>query len=96
MSNYTYAVVYLIAKEWLTMNKCGGMFDVVKKVSIYLKDKQDKDAIKRVKEVLKINSNNSKKIDTSSVFALTMSSAISQQVPYCQVAAEGIYLIKRK
>ena len=96
LSDYTYAVVYLIAKEWLTMNKCGGMFDVVKKVSIYLKDKQDKDAIKRVKEVLKINSNNSKKIDTSSVFALTMSSAISQQVPYCQVAAEGIYLIKRK
>lgn len=61
LSNYTYAVVYLIAKEWLTMNKCGGMFDVVKKVSIYLKDKQDKEAIKRVKEVLKTNSSNSKK-----------------------------------
>lgn len=51
----------MIAKEWLTMNKCGGMFDVVKKVSIYLKDKQDKEAIKRVKEVLKTNSSNSKK-----------------------------------
>ena len=94
--DYTYAVIYLLAKEWLVKDKCSGMFDVVKKVSIYLKDKQDKDAIKRVKEVLKTNSSNSKKIDTSSVFALTMFSAISQQTSYSPVADKEIYLIKRK
>lgn len=47
LSNFTYAVVYLIAKEDLIMQNCGGTFDTVKNVSIYLNDKQDKKAIEK-------------------------------------------------
>lgn len=96
LSDYTYAVVYLIAKEWLTMNKCGGMFDVVKKVSIYLKDKQDKDAIEKVKEVIQTNSNNSRRIDISSVFTLAMSTAVGKTESCGEEVSKGIYLVKKK
>lgn len=96
LSDYTYAVVYLIAKEWLTMKKCGGMFDVVKKVSIYLKDKQDKEAIEKVKQVIQINSNNSKRIDTSSVFSLAMSEATGKIESCGEEVNKGIYLVKKK
>lgn len=96
LSDYTYAVVYLIAKEWLTMKKCGGMFDVVKKVSIYLKDKHDKEVIEKVKEVIRINSNNSKRIDTSSVFSLAMSEAIEKIESCGEEVHKGIYLVKKK
>lgn len=96
LSDYTYAVVYLIAKEWLTMKKCGGMFDVVKKVSIYLKDKQDKEAIEKVKQVIQINSNNNKRIDTSSVFSLAMSEATGKIESCGEEVNKGIYLVKKK
>ena len=96
LSNYTYAVVYLIAKEWLTMGNCCGMFDVVKKISIYLQSKQDKEAINQVNRVIKINSNNSKRLDTSSVFALAMSDMFGEKESCGEEISKGIYLLKRK
>lgn len=96
LSDYTYAVVYLIAKETLTLKKCGGIFDVVKKVSIYLKDKQDKEAIEKAKEVIQINSNNSKRINTSSIFSLAMSMTIGKTESCGEEVSKGIYLVKKK
>ena len=78
------------------MKKYVGMFDVVKKVSIYLKDKKDKEAIEKVKEVIQINSNNSRRIDTSSVFSLAMSTAVEKTESCGEEVSKGIYLVKKK
>lgn len=96
LTNFTYAVVYLIAKEDLIMQNCGGTFDTVKNVSIYLNDKQDKKAIEKVRQVLKLNAKNSEKIDTSSVFSLAISEAIGKVKSCGEEVNKNIYLVKAK
>ena len=96
LTNFTYAVVFLIAKEDLIMQNCGGTFDTVKNVSIYLNDKQDKKAIEKVRQVLKLNAKNSEKIDTSSVFSLAISEAIGKVKSCGKEVSKNIYLVKAK
>ena len=54
LSNHTYVIRVLTALEVLKLRKAAGLFEIIKEVEIYLKDKKDKDAINAVKKTLEI------------------------------------------
>ena len=73
IKDYTYVVVYSIAQEWRTIENVCGFFDIVKGVKYYLKDKNDKDALGKVNEIIEGIKTLSKNIDCSSLLNLVLS-----------------------
>lgn len=53
LKDYTYVIVYEVAKEVKKYNMGFYKSDVTKDINIYLKTKNDKEALKRVKETIK-------------------------------------------
>ena len=54
--DYSYVIVFLLANEFSQVEKEAAWFDMVKEVTIYVKDLDDKEAIKKAKNVInKIN-----------------------------------------
>lgn len=70
LKNHSYAIVFLIANEWLVKENVQGWFDVVKDISIYLEDLKDKKSLKRAKQIIKNLENNMDEIDYSSIFSM--------------------------
>ena len=50
LKDYSYVIEILIVKEWSRHGDVRGMYDVIKKVNIYLKDLNDKKAYQKAKE----------------------------------------------
>ncbi len=95
LCDYTYVVVYLVSNEWMAFKNCAGMVDVIKNISIYLKDKKDKKALENAKKIIKINYNDAKKIDYSSVFSFLMTSIDKKVEDFNEEFSKGIYLVKK-
>lgn len=53
LKNYTYAIVLYIGREAFYNGKVGGVINCIKNISIYLKNLNDKEALKTAKEVIK-------------------------------------------
>lgn len=53
LKNYTYAIVLYIGREAFYNGKVGGVIDCIKNISIYLRNLNDKEALKTAKEVIK-------------------------------------------
>ena len=73
LKDYSFVIVYLIAREWMTVGKITGWFDVIKDVSIYLQDLKDKTALKKAKQVIKEIQNNNNGINYSSLLGIICS-----------------------
>ena len=66
LKNYTYAIVLNIGREAFYNGKVGGVINCIKNISIYLRNLNDKDALKTAKKVIKqIRQANSEHIDFS-------------------------------
>lgn len=70
LNDFSYAVLYTLAREWMQTRKVGGWFYVIKTVTIYLKDMKDKKALKKAKQVLQCIQEQSDIIMNSSVSEL--------------------------
>lgn len=79
----------------MAFKNCAEMVDVIKNISIYLKDKKDKKALWNVKKIIKINYNSAKKIDYSSVFSFLMISIDKKAEDFNEEFSKGIYLVKK-
>ena len=53
LKNYTYAIVLNIGRDAFNNGKVGGVIDCIKNISIYLRNLNDKEALKTAKEVIK-------------------------------------------
>lgn len=53
LKNYTYAIVLNIGREAFYNGKVGGVINCIKNISIYLRNLNDKEALKTAKEVIK-------------------------------------------
>lgn len=73
LKDYSFVIVYLIAREWITVGKITGWFDVIKDASIYLQDLKDKTALKKAKQVIKEIQNCNSRINYSSLFGILCS-----------------------
>ena len=53
LKNYTYAIVLNIGRDAFNNGKVGGVIDCIKNISIYLRNLNDKEALKAAKKVIK-------------------------------------------
>ena len=53
LKNYTYAIVLITNRESFYNGKVGGVINCIKNISIYLRNLNDKEALKTAKEVIK-------------------------------------------
>lgn len=65
LKNHTYAVVYVIAKEFLRFanGRGGGWYDVVKDVTVYTTNKRDLQALRKANKTIKMVAMNQKSIN---------------------------------
>ena len=71
LKNYTYAIVLNIGRKAFYYGKVGGVVDCIKNISIYLRNLNDKEALKTAKQVIKqIRQANSEHIDFSMNYLL--------------------------
>lgn len=53
LKDYSYIVTFLIAKEDCVIGNISGLFYIIKDITIYLKDLNDKKSLKNAKQVIK-------------------------------------------
>ena len=71
LKNYTYAIVLTTNRESFYNGKVGGVINCIKNISIYLRNLNDKEALKTAKKVIKqIRQANSEHIDFSMNYLL--------------------------
>lgn len=70
LKNHSYVIVYLIAREYMTMGKVRGWFDVIKDVTIYLENIKDRNALKTAKQVIKQIQKCNNSASYSSIFGM--------------------------
>lgn len=71
--NHSYVITYLLAQELVTMGNVTGWFDVVKEISIYLKNPEDKKALKNAKQAIKEIKIHNRSVDYSSLITMLCS-----------------------
>ena len=91
LNNYSYAIIYTIAKEQTFVNKVGGIFDIIKNIEINLSNPKDRKTLKVVKKV--INDNSFSNVKFTSVFDYMLSSLISEDKKFKQDG--NVYLLTR-
>lgn len=68
--NHNYVITYLIAQEWTRVGNIGGWFDIIKDVSIYMKNPKDRKTLKMIRQVIRQNEERARSVDYSSLFAM--------------------------
>lgn len=91
LNNYSYAIIYTIAKEQTFVNKVGGIFDIIKNIEINLSNPRDRKTLKVVKKIINDNSFNNVKF--TSVFDYTLSSLMNKDKRFKQDG--NVYLLTR-
>ena len=91
LNNYSYAIIYTIAKEHARINNIGGYFDIVKKIDINLSNPKDRKTLKNVKKVIKSNSSNN--VNFNSVLEFTLSSLLVKDNNFKQNG--NVYLLNK-
>ena len=72
--NHNYVITYTIASEPMKIGNIHGWFDIIKDVSIYLKDVKDKNALREAKKIIKAIRNHNNSVNYSSLLEMTLSS----------------------
>lgn len=94
LADHKFVIKILTALEFQKRGKVCGCFDVVKDVEVYLRDKKDKDSIRKVKKTLELVCSN---YEYTSIFDLLFSKKQAQISILYNQEEEGIYqLIKTK
>ncbi len=94
LKNYSYVIVYLLAKEKLYNGNMVGFFDIIKDVSIYLKNPKDKQALKEAKKVIKTIHKHNQNVDYSSIFNMLFQS--KDDINYkIEKISKNVYTLKK-
>lgn len=94
LEKHKFVIRILTALEFQKRGTVCGWFDVIKDVDIYLRDKKDKDSIRKVKKTLELVCSN---YEYTSIFDLLFSKKQAQMSVLYNQEKEGIYqLVKTK
>lgn len=93
--NHSYVITYLIANEFMTVGNVCGWFDIVKDVSIYLKNPKDKKALKCAKQAIREIENHSNSVDYSSLFGMLFSQEKGLHKFETEKISKNVYNLKK-
>lgn len=95
LKDYSYVLVYLIANEYTQFGNVLSWFDVVKDVSIYLKNMEDKKSLKKAKKAIKIIKNKNI-VNNSSIFNIVFAKNNEREKFPIEKNTESVYTLSKK
>lgn len=93
--NHNYVITYLIAQEWTTVGNIHGWFDIIKDISIYMKNPKDRKTLKTVKQVIRQNEERIRSVDYSSLLAMLAGQRKGFETFEPEKISENVYNLKR-
>ncbi len=93
--NHNYVITYLIAQEWTTVGNIHGWFDIIKDISIYMKNPKDRKTLKTVKQVIKQNEARIRSVDYSSILSMLCGNRKGFETFEPEKISENVYSLKR-
>lgn len=95
LKNHSYAITCLIASEFMTVENIRGWHNVVKDISIYLKNPNDKKALKSTKQVIKQIKDHNNSIDYSSLLGwLCSQNKVAEKFETTRIA-RNVYTLRK-
>ena len=95
LDDYSYAITYLISSEWTRFGNIGGWFEVIRDITIYLKDINDRKVLQEAKRMIKMIDKYSKKINFSSFRQYLSTSIVEGNDHDFEGVKKNIYILKR-
>ena len=95
INNYSYVIVFTIAKELLTNGRVKGWFKVVKDTTIYLKDMSDKKALKSAKKTVMAIDRHNRSVDYSSIHSMMYTKGMPLRNYDTKRLSKNVYSIKK-
>lgn len=92
LKNHTYAVVYTLAEEFVTIGNIHGFFKVVKDVTIYVNNNRDLTALRKANKTIQMIADNNRSIDYSSVFSMVFTIEQAPKKMEYEHQQENIYI----
>lgn len=96
LKDYSYVITYLIAKEWTRVENIVGWFDIVKNVSVYVKEPKDKVGLKNAKQAIKEIKNHNNGINYSSLIAMLCSQGQKLEKFESETLLDNVHCLRRK
>lgn len=94
LKNHTYAVVYTLAEEYLTIGNIRGFFKVVKEVKVYVHSKKDLKAIKQARKTMNMIAEGNRSVDYSSLLTMLASPRAPRTMEY-EEQVDNVYILKK-
>ena len=95
LKDYSYAVVYTLGKEYMTVGNIHGRFKVIKNIEIYLKNKKDLTALRKARKTIQMVAEYNNSIDYSSIFSMLFSKKENPKKIEYQRELPDIYTLKK-
>ena len=95
LDDYSYAITYLISSEWTRFGNIGGWLEVIRDITIYLKDINDRKVLQEAKRMIKMIDKYSKKINFSSFRQYLSTSIVEGNDHDFEGVKKNIYILKR-
>jgi len=65
--NHNYVIRVLTQLEYREFNRCAGLFQVIKDVEVYIKDKKDKETLRNIKKTLNLIYSSKNKLNDQNI-----------------------------
>ena len=95
LKDYTYAIVYTTAREYVTAANIHGDFFVTKDVEVYLKSKKDISALRKARKAMKKIEEGNSSINYKSVFEIMMTSNQNKRNMEFEEIKDNVYTLKK-
>ena len=93
--NHNYVITYLISQEWTRVGNICGWFDIIKDVSIYMKNPKDRKTLRTVKQVIRQNEERIRSVDYSSLLSMLAGQRKGFEAFEPEKISENVYNLKR-
>lgn len=95
LKDYSYIVVFTSTLDFLTLGNIKGWFNRIRNVEVYVKNKKDKEALRKARNTINMVYNNNSNVDYSSIFSMLFSrSTNDNKLEYER--KKDIYTLKKK
>lgn len=95
LRDYSYAVVYTLGEEFLTVGNVSGFFKVVKDTKVFLKDMRDLTAMRKAKKTIQMINENNRSANYDSLFSMLMTGNTSPRKMEYEKYNKNVYTLKK-
>ena len=95
LKDYSYAIVYTIAQEYITAGNIRGFFFVTKDVEVYLKSKKDLSALRKARKAMRKIEEQNNAVNYRSIYEMMMTSSQNKRNIQFEEIKDDVYTLKK-